>query len=724
MNVPAVVWRSPWLHDLDVGARATLEAAGSMRRLARDESVFAVGDAADAFFVVAEGLVEVRAVRRGDANASAIRRAGAGDALGTEAVVRVGAARGNEARCLTPSVLMEVPAAVYRRLSDRCDPAHLEGLTRAARQSAAADALLASGLARVVASDGLRALASRAEHREIPRGDVLFEAGDPATHVFVVADGMIELLAPDEGRPRSRAVLSRGDLVLDPGVLGGSAHVWSARASGPSWLLAFRREWLEHVARGGREGLREISRVVPVDPPPNETRHVMGDLWRFAVAGSMLVIDDEACVRCGHCAWACADVHADGVSRLVRRGEKVTVRDPSDGSRRALVVPGSCQHCKHPACMLDCPTGAIGRDAAGQVFVREELCIGCGQCVRACPWGTVQMAPRTADARRRLPLASTTVAVKCDACRELPGGAACVRACPVDAIARVDPSAAMAELRVGRRSYARARSGLPRRRNAWPWVVAASLVALAVTRLPVSTRDGRLVSGSLVGLMLLALLGYAAVKRLRGRMPPAAANARAHAIAHLATGVLAAGVAAWHAGSRIHANLAGGLWLAFVAASATGGLAATAYAMLPRVLARVERRAELSEDLSSRAKDLAERAFGALTGRSEATKAAYARWLAPYAGAWLGGPCLIFAGRSLRDEERRLRTEIGRAIGARIGHLDGIDDLIRLAVERRAVSAQRLLQAALRTVVPVHVVWVAVTAVLLLAHVASVLVVR
>jgi CRP-like cAMP-binding protein len=176
MNFPPAVWRSPWLRDLDVGARATLEAAGSVKRLTRDESVFAVGDAADAFFIVAEGLVEVRAVRRGEASASAIRRAGAGDALGTEAVVRVGAARGNEARCVTAAVLMEVPAAVYRRLSDRCGPGHLEALTRAARHSAATDALLASGLARVGTTDDLRALASQAEHREIARGEALFEA--------------------------------------------------------------------------------------------------------------------------------------------------------------------------------------------------------------------------------------------------------------------------------------------------------------------------------------------------------------------------------------------------------------------------------------------------------------------------------------------------------------------------------------------------------------------
>jgi hypothetical protein len=281
----------------------------------------------------------------------------------------------------------------------------------------------------------------------------------------------------------------------------------------------------------------------------------------------------------------------------------------------------------------------------------------------------------------------------------------------------------MAEVRV-RGPRGRATSGLPRRRDAWPWVVAASIVALALTRMPVSTREARLASGGIAGLLLLALVGYAAIKRLRRSTAPAVANARAHAIAHLATGVLAAGAVAWHAGARLHANLAGGLWFSFVAASVTGGLAAAAYAVLPRMLARVERRAHLAEDLPARAKDLRERGFGALTGRSDATKAAYARWLAPYAGAWLGGLRLIVAHRVLRDEERRLRAAIERAIGARIHHLDGIDDLIRLAVERRAVSAQRLLQGALNAVVPAHVVCIAVTAVLLLAHVASAVIVR
>jgi Fe-S-cluster-containing dehydrogenase component len=434
----------------------------------------------------------------------------------------------------------------------------------------------------------------------------------------------------------------------------------------------------------------------------------------------MLVIDDEACVRCGHCAWSCADAHEDGVSRLVRRGEKVVVRDAADGAERALVVPGSCQHCKHPACMLDCPTGAIGRDPRGGVFVREDLCVGCGRCVTACPWGSVQMAPRQGSAKKHLPVAaSSDVAVKCDMCRDLGHGPACVSACPVDAIARIEPVAALADVReaVGARAP---RRGLPARRAAWPWVLGAAALAAALARAQGASGGMRMGTGVVAGLLVAALAAYAVVKRTRlgrlGRGSAEVSRLRPHAVAHMALGTLALGVVAAHVGARVAPNAAGALLGAFAAASATGIAVAVAYRLVPRALSRVERKARLPEDLAARARDLDDRAFGALTGRSEATKLVYARWLAPYARAPLGGVALVARAATLRDEEKRLRGRVDRALGGRAA-LDGLDDLVRLVVERRAARAQSLLQALLRVGLPVHVVAVAVTVALLVVHV-------
>jgi hypothetical protein len=101
-------------------------------------------------------------------------------------------------------------------------------------------------------------------------------------------------------------------------------------------------------------------------------------------------------------------------------------------------------------------------------------------------------------------------------------------------------------------------------------------------------------------------------------------------------------------------------------------------------------------------------------------KAVYARWLAPYARAPLGALTLVLGGKTLRGEEKRLRARVEGVLGPRTATLDGLDDLLRLVVERRALRAQTVLQALLRGGLPLHVVAVAVTLALLVLHVALV----
>jgi Fe-S-cluster-containing dehydrogenase component len=107
------------------------------------------------------------------------------------------------------------------------------------------------------------------------------------------------------------------------------------------------------------------------------------------------------------------------------------------------MVAQACMHCVDPVCMIGCPTGAIGRDAtSGLVMINDRTCIGCGVCAHSCPYDNIQMveirdrrgAPLI-DAATRQPIAKAT---KCDLCADLPGGPACQRACPHDALVRMD----------------------------------------------------------------------------------------------------------------------------------------------------------------------------------------------------------------------------------------------------------------------------------------------
>jgi Fe-S-cluster-containing dehydrogenase component/CRP-like cAMP-binding protein len=685
------------------------------------EVLFTPGQPADALFVVASGIVEVTTPRRGDARGSSVRRARTGDAVGEEAVVRSGSARVAAAQCAAPALVVHVPASVYRRVYGRLGEGRLmRDRERALGLAAAREVLLASSLAPVLSQTQLDGVAAQLEHRKLTRGEILFAQGDPMTRGFVIADGMVSLETEREGRVCIQGYLQRGDLVAEAGLV--DVHTMTARACGTLWVVTLPEGLLSSVERTRPGVLAATSRIASrgVAQHARATGHVGKDLWRYVVAGSMLVIDDEACVRCGHCAWSCADAHADGASRLVRRGEKISVRDAADGQSRALIVAGSCQQCKHPACMIDCPTGAIGRGASGEVFIREDICVGCGQCERSCPWGGVQMAPRATPS---LPSAtaslSAQVAVKCDLCADLGGEPACVNACPVEAIARVEPIAAMADVRAETPERA-ARVPLPRPRSAWPWVVGAGLPAFALGAAGMGHpwALSPLASGAVAGGLVLLLVAYSAMKRVRRlRLLPA----RVQAIAHLALGLAAGGIVLAHASAHVPPNAAGAAFVAFTIASLTGVMTGLVYAVLPPLLSRIEARARLLEDLPRRARELEERLFSALSGRSEASKVAYARVLGPYARAPLGGLALLASRRTLRAEEAALKARVDAVAEGRTRHLDALNELISLVVERRAVRAQRLLQLGLRACVPAHLVAVAVATVLIAVHVAAAL---
>ncbi|MEL0218145.1 MAG: 4Fe-4S dicluster domain-containing protein, partial [Gammaproteobacteria bacterium] len=164
-------------------------------------------------------------------------------------------------------------------------------------------------------------------------------------------------------------------------------------------------------------------------------------------ATDVLLIDKALCVNCDNCEIACAATHG-GTSRLDRQAGSVFAE---------IHVPTSCRHCEDPHCMKDCPPDAIRRSPGGEVYIADN-CIGCGNCEANCPYDVIQMAapaekkrgfwtelllgpinlvsdgPKSSNADPAL-----KKAVKCDMCKDLAGGPACVRACPTGAADRVSP---------------------------------------------------------------------------------------------------------------------------------------------------------------------------------------------------------------------------------------------------------------------------------------------
>ncbi len=143
-----------------------------------------------------------------------------------------------------------------------------------------------------------------------------------------------------------------------------------------------------------------------------------------------LFLDVQRCVGCEACVVACMDQNDLEVERKAHAWRRVFKLESGGGDAAAAdasiaFVSLACMHCGDAPCILGCPTGALGRDAAtGAVTVEAGRCVGCHSCSIACPFGVPRYG---ADGRMQ----------KCDLCsgRVAAGlDPACVHTCPTRAL--------------------------------------------------------------------------------------------------------------------------------------------------------------------------------------------------------------------------------------------------------------------------------------------------
>jgi len=176
--------------------------------------------------------------------------------------------------------------------------------------------------------------------------------------------------------------------------------------------------------------LQKRSATTSALPPPKPTTEVAK------------LIDISKCIGCKACQVACMEWNdlRDEV------GHNVGVYDnpadlspnswtlmrftewdnPDTGNLEWLIRKDGCMHCQDPGCLKACPApGAIVQYANGIVDFISENCIGCGYCVKGCPFNI----PRISKADNK--------AHKCTLCSDrvaVGQGPACAKTCPTKAI--------------------------------------------------------------------------------------------------------------------------------------------------------------------------------------------------------------------------------------------------------------------------------------------------
>jgi formate dehydrogenase iron-sulfur subunit len=154
------------------------------------------------------------------------------------------------------------------------------------------------------------------------------------------------------------------------------------------------------------------------------------------------LIDTSKCIGCKACEAACLEWNdlrekigiTSGVydNPLDLTPASLTVMrfsewiNPETQNLEWLIRKDGCMHCEDPGCLKACPApGAIVQYSNGIVDFDHDKCIGCGYCIKGCPFNI----PRISQVDHK--------AYKCTLCSDrvaVGQGPACAKACPTQAI--------------------------------------------------------------------------------------------------------------------------------------------------------------------------------------------------------------------------------------------------------------------------------------------------
>jgi Fe-S-cluster-containing dehydrogenase component len=99
-----------------------------------------------------------------------------------------------------------------------------------------------------------------------------------------------------------------------------------------------------------------------------------------------MLINLKKCAGCYSCAVKCKQEHFLPPGIMWGR---ILVSEDESGSYpnvKRNLYPVLCNHCKDPACVKVCPTGATSQREDGIVEIDMNKCMGCRYCLVACPY--------------------------------------------------------------------------------------------------------------------------------------------------------------------------------------------------------------------------------------------------------------------------------------------------------------------------------------------------
>ena len=457
-DVLALVWENmPWMRGMNALQLREFMQDSEIRLPKVGEVIFLRNDYSNSFFSIVRGQVQIEGAQVDTSGAQVLL--GTGNFFGELGLIS-GRRRSSTVRASERCILVETPRRAMLKLLASVDSVRKEldlvALRRAVRKYVAPEITEAS----------LNTLIEGSQIRQYKSGEVFFNEGDKPDGLYLIRKGSVMVSRTLGGRDVVLSYVSAGNYVGEMALVMDTPRSATVRAAVPTEAIVLLASKVTDLLAGSTTLRGKLDEQYQARMQANQamaSNQQSGNLISFLLqqgvgeATDVLLIDESLCIRCNNCEKACADTHG-GTSRLDREA----------GPTYANVhVPTSCRHCEHPHCMKDCPPDAIHRAPGGEVYI-SDACIGCGNCEKNCPYGVIQMAPladkkginslwawlflglgrepgTSAPAKAYDTAASGNKpqaikkAVKCDMCRDIKSGPACVRACPTGAALRISP---------------------------------------------------------------------------------------------------------------------------------------------------------------------------------------------------------------------------------------------------------------------------------------------
>ena len=440
-RIAAIRTRVPLLAAADEQQLRETFLATRVREYANGETIIRQNDYTNDFLIIATGRVALSRVPEQSEKAVPIAELTAGNFFGEMSLIS-GRRRTATATAVGPTRIIEIPRKAILKLLASAPKA--KALVDQAFLLRAFGGYLFPGVPEALLGE----LVAKAAVQTFGKDAVVFREADAADAFYLIRNGMVKISKRSGEKEVVLSYLVAGNFFGEGALFSDVDRTATVTTIFPSDLIKLSKRDFDNFLAAHPE-LREaplrkleerrIAGLIAEATPGSG--NILGDLIREEVVmgTQTLLIDEHRCIRCGNCVAACEGVHDDGQARISLTGIKLY----------NLLAPNSCWQCENPLCMLDCPPDAISRDPRGEVYIKSN-CIGCGNCERNCPYDNIFMVHKEPKKtifswitslfrKAQEPDVEQTVAVKCDLCRGISGGPACVRGCPTGAAIRLTP---------------------------------------------------------------------------------------------------------------------------------------------------------------------------------------------------------------------------------------------------------------------------------------------